>query len=184
MPRHFFSMIKFSWVVLLSLMLIAGYVFKSHLHQIINQLASMGAFTPWGFLLLYSFTSIFCLPTVLVALAGGVLFGPVSGTCINLLGATLGAAASFCLSRYFRVAQGISFKQKRVQRLIALVEHQGWKAVAWLRLTPMIPFNLVNYALGFTRIKLSHFLLATFIFIIPSRVIVTLSGYYGWSFLD
>ena len=117
-------------------------------------------------------------------LAGGALFGPSLGTLLNLLGATLGATCSFLIGRYFVPVKFTIVENVRVQKLITQIELQGWKSVALLRLTPAIPYNLVNYAMGLTRIKFSHYLIATFVFLIPSKIIVTYCGYYGISFFD
>lgn len=167
------------WIALLLVLIAGAYVFHSHLPYLIHQLSSWDVFMPWGFLLLYCLASILCLPTVLVVLAGGVLFGPVLGTILNLIGATLGAACNFCMVRHAKSAQAMAVKNKRIQSILQRVNQWDWKAVALLRLTPAVPYNLVNYGLGLTSIKLSHYLLATFIFLIPNKIIVTCCGYYG-----
>lgn len=170
---------RWRWILSLLVLGTSAYFFYMHLPYFIDQLSSWGVFTLWGFLLLYCLTSILCLPTVLVVLSGGVLFGPVLGTVLNLVGATLGAACNFCIVRYAKSAQSVAVKNKRIQRILHQVDQWDWKAVALLRLAPAIPYNLVNYGLGLTSIKLSHYLLATFIFLIPNKIIVTCCGYYG-----
>src|SRR3990167_6778172 len=153
--------------------------FQSNLAYLVDKLGTLKIFAPILFVLLYCLTSIFCLPTVLVVLAGGALFGPIFGTILNILGATLGAASGFWISRYLKTDQ-VKFRgHQRAERLIRQVEHQGWKSVALLRLTPLIPANLVNYALGLTTIKFSHYLITTVVFLIPNKMIVTYCGYYG-----
>ncbi len=173
---------QWRWILLLLGLVAGAYFFDSHLPDFIEQLSLSGIFKPWGFLLLYCLSSVFCLPTVLVVLAGGALFGPVVGTFLNLIGATLGAACNFCLVRHSKPVQAIALKNQRIQRVLNRVNEWDWKAVALLRLTPAIPYNLINYGLGLTSIKLTHYLLATFIFLIPNKVIVTCCGYYGFSF--
>ena len=64
------------------------------------------------------------------------------------------------------------------------IERKGWKSVALLRLTPAIPYNLVNYSLGLTRIKFKPYLIATMIFLIPSKIVITYCGYYGINNFD
>lgn len=161
-----------------------AYVFTCHLQFIVAKLDSFGIFAPLGFLLLYCLMSIFCLPTVLLVLAGGALFGPVIGVLLNLLGATLGAACGFCISRYLRPNKYTFIGNIRIQQLIMQIERKGWKSVALLRLTPAIPYNLVNYSLGLTRIKFKPYLIATMIFLIPSKIVITYCGYYGINIFD
>lgn len=121
---------------------------------------------------------------MLLVLAGGALFGPILGTLLNLLGATLGATCGFLISRYFVPVKFTAVENVRVQKLIVMIERQGWRSVALLRLTPAIPYNLVNYAMGLTRIKFSHYLIATTVFLIPSKIIITYCGYYGVSLFN
>jgi len=128
--------------------------------------------------------SILCLPIVPLVLAGGALFGPVTGTLLSLFCSALGATLGFCISRYFKPDEYKIAENSRVMKLILQVERQGWKSVAMLRLTPAIPYNLVNYGLGLTCIKFSHYLIATIIFIIPNKIIVTCCGYYGVNVFD
>lgn len=177
-----FSM-KFRWILIMMAFVVAAYVFQRNLPFIISKLDSFGVFGPFMFLLLYCLISILCLPTVILVLAGGALFGPFVGTLLNLLGATLGAACSFWISRYMKPDKSI-VRNIHIKKLIMQVERQGWKSVALLRLTPAIPYNLVNYGFGLTRIKFSHYLIATIIFLIPYKIVVTYCGYYGVNVFD
>lgn len=172
---------KSYWILIFSIFLIIAYFFQTNLHFIINKLDSFGIFTSLFFLALYCIVSIFFLPSMLLVLAGGALFGPILGTLLNLLGATLGATCGFLISRYFVPVKFTAVENVRVQKLIVMIERQGWRSVALLRLTPAIPYNLVNYAMGLTRIKFSHYLIATTVFLIPSKIIITYCGYYGVS---
>jgi hypothetical protein len=63
--------------------------------------------------------------------------------------------------------------------LIRGVEEEGWRFVAFVRLVPLFPFNLVNYAFGLTRIGLSEYVLASFVFMAPGAVAYTYLGYAG-----
>ncbi len=162
-----------------AIFVILAYFFEKNLQLILGWLDTLGPFAPLLFLSLYCLMSIFCLPNVLLVLAGGALFGFTNGMLLNLLGATLGAICGFCLSRHF-FPQSILFKEgTRASRLIHQVEHRGWKAVAVLRLLPIFPYNIVNYSLGVTRIKFSHYVMATVVFLIPSKAVMTYCGHAG-----
>ena len=138
-----------------------------------------GPVAPLLFVLLYAVAAILFLPGTVFTLAGGALFGPVLGTLYNLTGATLGATLAFLVSRYL-VADWVAAKAGgRVKQLINGVEGEGWRFVAFVRLVPLFPFNLLNYALGLTRLRLLHYIIATFVFMTPGAIAYTYLGYAG-----
>jgi rhodanese-related sulfurtransferase len=67
----------------------------------------------------------------------------------------------------------------RVKQLKQGVEGEGWRFVAFVRLVPLFPFNALNYALGLTRIKLSHYIIASYICMLPGAIAYTYLGYAG-----
>jgi rhodanese-related sulfurtransferase len=66
-----------------------------------------------------------------------------------------------------------------VKQLINGVEGEGWRFVAFLRLVPLFPFNLLNYALGLTRLRLLPYVIATYLFMLPGAIAYTNLGYAG-----
>jgi uncharacterized membrane protein YdjX (TVP38/TMEM64 family)/rhodanese-related sulfurtransferase len=134
---------------------------------------------PLVFMLIYAIGTVFFLPGSVLTLAGGALFGPVMGTFYNLTGATIGAVLAFLVARYLAsewVEQKTGGRLKQVKQG---VEGEGWRFVAFVRLVPLFPFNLLNYALGLTRIRLSHYLVATYLFMLPGAIAYTYLGYAG-----
>ncbi len=174
---------KFCFALAIAATALCAYLFQHNAPAIFNWINTLGWLAPAFFLLLYCFASILFLPTMALTLAGGALFGPITGTLINLLGATIGAACAFCISRYMIFDWVAAKKNVRVSNLIAGVERQGWQFVAVVRLMPVVPFSLVNYGLGITRIKFSHFLITTAIFLIPAEIFFTYCGYAGMDML-
>jgi uncharacterized membrane protein YdjX (TVP38/TMEM64 family)/rhodanese-related sulfurtransferase len=142
-------------------------------------LVSLGPWAPLGYMILYAIGAVAFAPGSVFALAGGALFGPLWGTLWNLTGATLGATLAFLIARYIagewvtRKAGGL------LKRLIDGVDAEGWRFVAFVRLVPLFPFNLSNYALGLTRIPLHHYVIATLICMAPGAVAYTWLGYAG-----
>ena len=137
--------------------------------------AQLGWLAPLVFVLVYAVSAVFLMPGLLLTFAGGVLFGPVYGSVYNLTGATLGATLAFLTARYIAHDWVTEHTGKRAGQLIAGVEREGWRFVALTRLVPVLPFNLLNYALGLTNIRLSHYIVTSFIFMIPSCAAYTLS---------
>jgi len=119
------------------------------------------------------------LPGSVLTLAGGALFGPVLGTFYNLTGATVGAVLAFLVARYLASDWVEQKTDGRLKQLKQGVEGEGWRFVAFVRLVPLFPFNLLNYALGLTRIRLSHYLIATYLFMLPGAIAYTYLGYAG-----
>jgi uncharacterized membrane protein YdjX (TVP38/TMEM64 family) len=103
----------------------------------------------------------------------------VWGTLINLSAATLGAALAFLVSRYVAGDWVRARSGGLTQRLVEGVEGEGWRFVAFTRLVPLFPFNLLNYALGLTRIPFLHYLMATALFMLPGAAAYTYLGYVG-----
>ena len=142
----------------------------------------IGTTMPYGplvFMLIAATATILLVPASLFILLGGVLFGPLFGTLYSLLGATLGAALAFLISRYLAADWIAKKSHGRFRLLVKGVEAEGWHFVAFVRLVPIIPFFLLNYALGLTRIKFYPYIAATFICSIPGIAAITYIGFVG-----
>jgi len=148
----------------------------SLLQQRIEQAGVAG---PLLFMAAYVLATVLFLPGSVLTLAGGALFGPVWGALYNLTGATIGAAMAFLVARYLASAWVEQKSAGRLKQLKEGVEKEGWRFVAFVRLVPLFPFNLLNYALGLTRIKFLHYLLATYICMLPGAIAFTYIGYAG-----
>ncbi len=138
-----------------------------------------GAVGPVLFMGLYALATVLFLPGAVVTLAGGALFGPLWGTLWNLTGATVGAALAFLIARYLGADWVARRAGRRMQRLNDGVAAEGWRFVAFVRLVPLFPFNLLNYALGLTRIPFLTYLLATWVFMLPGAFAYTWLGHVG-----
>lgn len=138
-----------------------------------------GAAAPVVFIIIYAIATVFFLPGSVMTLAGGALFGPVWGTLYNLVGATLGATLAFLIARYLAADWVEKRASGRLERMKKGVEQEGWRFVALVRLVPLFPFNLLNYGLGLTRIRLLEYASASFLFMLPGALAYTYLGYVG-----
>ncbi|MBI4995550.1 MAG: VTT domain-containing protein [Rhodocyclales bacterium] len=134
---------------------------------------------PLVFMVLYALATVLFLPGSVLTLAGGALFGPVWGTLWNLTGATLGAVLAFLIARYLGADWVTRRAGPRLARLNDGVAGEGWRFVAFVRLVPAFPFNVLNYALGLTRIPFPAYVLATWVFMLPGALAYTWLGYAG-----
>ena len=171
--------------LILVLLLVAGIVLALSLREGLDAAAlehwveRAGLAGPLVFIALYTLATLLFLPGSLLTLAGGALFGPLWGTLINLTGATLGAALAFLVARYLAADWVQGRAGGLLKHLIQGVEAEGWRFVAFTRLVPLFPFNLLNYALGLTRIPFVHYLLATALCMLPGALAYTWLGYAG-----
>ncbi len=171
--------------IFIFLTLIAGIalviMFRDNLNtaQLENMMTDAGAAAPILFMLIYIIGTLFFLPGSVLTLLGGALFGPVWGTFYNLTGATIGAMLAFLASRYLASDWVAKKTGGRMKQLINGVENEGWRFVAFTRLVPLFPFNILNYALGLTKISFTQYSLATYIFMLPGATAYTYLGYIG-----
>lgn len=138
-----------------------------------------GLAAPLLFMGIYALATVLFVPGSVMTLAGGALFGPVLGTFYNLTGATTGAALAFLIARYLASGWVERKAGGRLKRLKEGVEQEGWRFVAFVRLVPLFPFNLLNYALGLTRIRFWHYVIASYLCMLPGAIAYTYLGYLG-----
>lgn len=171
--------------IVMSVVLLAGItlaiVYREHFNEaeIKSWFEQLGVFAPILFIAVYAIATVFFLPGSIITLAGGALFGPLWGTVFNLTGATIGATLAFLVARYLASDWVKDKTGGKLKRIIEGVEAEGWHFVAFTRLVPLFPFNVLNYALGLTRIKLSHYILTSYICMIPGGFAYTYLGYAG-----
>lgn len=162
----------------------AGFwLFNQHSLAIFNFIQAWGPLAPLLFLIFYALATLMFLPTMVITLAGGALFGPLLGTLYNVLGATTGAMLAFLISRHWIGDRWRQQHNPKLEKILTGVEERGWVFVALLRTFPIIPFNLVNYGLGLTRLNFRLYALATLVFLLPPELLYTYCGYASQSLL-
>ena len=119
--------------------------------------------------LVYVLATVLLLPGSLLTLAAGFAWGPLLGTAIALPAATAASVASFVIGRYLSrawVTKKLAGKPSfaALERAIA---SGGFKVVFLLRLSPVLPFNLLNYGLGLSAISLRQYAVASFVGMLP-----------------
>src|SRR5258707_801219 len=141
----------------------------------------IGKLGPWGpviFIGLYIVATVLFVPGSVLTLGAGAAFGVALGSVCVSISATLGATASFLVGRYL-ARDAIARKIEKHEKFAAVdgaVADEGWKIVLLMRLSPVFPFALLNYAFGLTRVKLSHYVLASWLGMIPGTVMYVYLG--------
>jgi len=173
-------------LLLLSVLLIAiafGFIYREHFDlatlQTWLQQADNSFIAPFIFMLVYALATLLILPASLLTLLGGALFGAWWGAFYTLNGAIIGASFAFLIARYVG-AEWIRAKSgEKLKGLIEGVEREGWRFVAFTRLVPFFPFNLLNYTLGLTRIPFQHYVITSYICMFPGTLAYSYLGYVG-----
>jgi len=140
----------------------------------------LGAWGPVVFILGYAFATVVGAPGAILTLSAGPIFGVVAGVLYVLTGATLGACGAFLVARYV-ARSAIERRLERDPRFAAIdraVAGEGRRIVVLLRLSPVFPFNLLNYALGLTRIRFVDYALAS-IGMLPGTLLYVYVGAVG-----
>ena len=173
------------WRFLVLLFIVAGITlvitYRNQLDAtaIQNWIDEAGNAAPLVFMFVYIVGTVFFFPGAVLTLLGGALFGPVLGTFYNLTAATIGSMLSFLVARYLASSWVEKKTGGKLKQLLNGVENEGWRFVAFVRLVPLFPFNLLNYGLGLTKIKFSHYSIASYIFMLPGAIAYTYLGYIG-----
>jgi uncharacterized membrane protein YdjX (TVP38/TMEM64 family)/rhodanese-related sulfurtransferase len=144
-----------------------------------QELQRFGHWAQVLFILFYAMATVLFVPGSAFSLAGGAFFGPLWGTVWNLAGATFGASLAFLVARYLASGWVAKRSGERLDRVMRGVEAEGWRFVAFVRLVPLFPFNLLNYALGLTRIGFGVYVLTSAICMVPGALAYTWLGYAG-----
>lgn len=127
---------------------------------------------------LYVAACVFMVPGAILTLGAGAVFGVVKGSLLVSLSSTVGATAAFLVGRY--VARDMVARRIEGNATFRAVDEavatEGWKIVGLTRLSPVFPFNLLNYVFGLTRVSLRDYVLASWIGMIPGTVMFVYLG--------
>lgn len=131
------------------------------------------------YIVIYAAATMLPVPKALFSLTAGVLFGPVGGLAVTLVGATVGATLAFLVARWLGRAPIQRIAGTHAARLDGVLDRHGLIAMIGLRLIPVVPFTALNYAAGLTRLTTGRYVLATTIGITPGAGAYVLLGAWG-----
>ncbi|MHC4872947.1 MAG: TVP38/TMEM64 family protein [Planctomycetota bacterium] len=150
----------------------------NQLERIQNWIKSIGPWGPAAFIIIYAALTVLAMPGSVLTLAAGAIFGLIEGTIYTFIAAMLGACGAFLTARYFArdwVKEKLSGGNK-LGSIDSALETEGLKIMTLLRLSPVFPFNFLNFALGFTGVKFRDYVIAGFA-MIPGTILYV---YYGF----
>lgn len=145
--------------------------------QFATWVATLGWWGPLVFIAGYALATVVLVPGSLLTLTAGAIFGLGQGVVYVFVAAVLGSSAAFLVARY--VARSAVERRLAGNERFAAVDtaigEQGWKIVLLLRLSPVFPFNLLNYSLGLTKVHFCDYLIAS-VGMLPGTLLYV---YYG-----
>jgi len=182
-PAHASPLTRFSplrvafGVGLLGLLYLLGSTVGEYVPQFAEWVDEQGAWGPAVFIVGYAVLTVAFVSGALLTLTAGAIFGIVEGTLYVFVAATLGASIAFLVARYLaRSAVEARIRgDKRFTAIDRAIGAEGRKIVFLLRLVPFLPFILLNYALGLTRVRFIDYLVAS-AGMLPATVVYV---YYG-----
>jgi uncharacterized membrane protein YdjX (TVP38/TMEM64 family) len=156
-------------------------VHHSWLHHVVNWMHVVQDAGPWGwalFIVLYALCCLLFIPGSILTISAGAIYGFWFGSALVLVGNGLGSVMSLLITRLFMrdwVAGKIA-KHPRLKAIEKAVAEDDWRLVFLTRLSPIMPFSLINYSLGLTKISPWRFLLATELGAIPATLVYVYIG--------
>ncbi len=153
-------------------------IMQDFLNNLLTNIDGLGWIGLIAFIAVYVLATVIFLPGSALTLGAGALFGLVRGSVLVSLASTLGATAAFLIGRYLArdwVARKIQGNAK-FNAIDVAVGREGWKIVGLTRLSPVFPFNLLNYAYSLTKVRLRDYVLASWIGMMPGTVMYVYVG--------
>lgn len=175
---------RFPWKLVGVAVVVVGLVLlgrraSGSLAEVLEAVEGLGPWAAVAFVGLYAGATVAWVPGSLLTLAAGAIFGLVEGTLYTLAGATLGAALAFLVARYLArsAVEARLGGHRKLQAIDEALGREGAKVVFLVRLSPVFPFNALNYALGLTRVGFRDYVLASAVGMIPGTFLYVYAGY-------
>jgi len=130
------------------------------------------------FVVAYIVATVFLVPAFILTLAAGFVFSPPIGIALVSMGSVIGASVAFLVGRFFArdwVAERIE-GLPRFRALDQATRHEGFLIVFLTRLSPLFPFNLINYGLALTSVRFRDYFFASWIGMLPATILYVYVG--------
>ena len=142
---------------------------------------SVGVWGPIVFGAVYVAAAVLFVPGAALTLAAGAVFGLFRGVITVSLASTIAAAVSFLIARYLArsAVEGRASQNPKFGAIDRAIGEGGWKIIALLRLSPVVPFSLGNYLFGLTAIRFWPYIVTSWIAMMPGTFMYVYLGYAG-----
>lgn len=168
------------FLIAVAVFLMAAKLFNVNqiLREALTRINDLGTLGVAAYIIIYILACVFFVPGSVLTLGAGVIYGVIHGSAIVSAASTLGATSAFLVGRYL-ARDWIAKKIEGNEKFMAIdraVGTEGWKIVGLTRLSPVFPFNLLNYAFGLTQVSWKDYLLASWIGMMPGTVMYVYIG--------
>ncbi|MDJ0396136.1 TVP38/TMEM64 family protein [Rhodococcus sp. G-MC3] len=167
--------------VLITVMVVANTIDLPDPESIRSRVSDAGWWGIAGFVVVYALLSATPFPASTLTIASGLLFGLAVGAAVVVAAATMGAYLAYWMARSLGRGQVARSEWGKLRKLDALLVRRGLMSVLIVRLIPLFPFSLVNYAAGISAVGQRDYVLGTLIGIVPATIGFTALGAYGTS---
>lgn len=175
------KMLRYMFFVLAFVLIVFGLIrwdVAELLQNVLQRIRDLGPKGPFIFILAYMAACVFFLPGSILTLGAGAIYGPVMGTLLVSVASTAGASLAFLVGRFLArdKISSLAYKHEKFKMIDEAIGREGAKIVFLTRLSPIFPFNLLNYALGLTRVSFSSYVLASWIGMFPGTLLYVYLG--------
>jgi uncharacterized membrane protein YdjX (TVP38/TMEM64 family) len=173
--KKWFVLTAFALAILGALMFLP---IESYTKVTLDWVEGLGYWGYFVFFLIYVLFTVLFLPGFILTVGAGAIFNLWGGFITVSLASTMGASLAFLIGRFF-ARRAIEKKIADSRKFAAIdnaVGREGWKIVFLTRLSPVFPFNLLNYAYGLTRVKFSHYVLSSWVGMMPGTLLYVYIG--------
>jgi uncharacterized membrane protein YdjX (TVP38/TMEM64 family) len=180
-------------LVAIAVLVVLGRQLGAYVPRFASWVDSLGPLGPAVFIAGYAAATVAFIPGSILTLGAGAIFGLARGTLFVFIGAFVGSALAFVVARYVARSsiEGRIEKNARFAAIDSAIADEGLKIVFLLRLSPLFPYNLLNYGLGLTRVRFRDYLVAsigmlpgTFLYVYYGKAIGSLAAVAGGAEID
>ena len=144
------------------------------------EVLTWGAWGPIAYMLLYAVGPSFLVPGAVMTIAGGLAFGALWGSIWSLIGANLGALIAFAAGRFLGRSFVAGLVPQRFRHLLDRLVRNGFYVILYLRIVPVIPYNMLNLLAGASPIEFQDYMSASLIGMVPGTILFAFLGDALW----
>jgi len=176
--------------LVIGLVLAIAFSLKEPIHDSLEGFSAyLDTLGPYGYvtyIAVYIVLELLAIPAIPLTMTAGALFGVLPGTVAASIGATVASTISFLAARYFlrERVQEWALGNPKFGAIDKAISNEGFKIVALLRLSPLLPFAISNYLYGLTSVDLKPYVLGSWLGMLPGTFLYVQAGTTGRALLD
>ena len=179
------------WIVVLVFLGLAAVTYKAVTAGALERFVLAVDSDPYGFLVLfiafYIVSVVLLFPTMILQVLSGALYNFYVGLLVSWFATSVGQSLAFVLGRYLFRRSVKAYLLERVPNFPIIetaVKKEGWKLICLLRLSPILPYNVLNYAAALTPVPFLSYSLSSAIAIIPWTCLYVYLGTFTTNVAD